>query len=43
VRDLEAMAVDLLARGHVTGYAIGTRPAFEASQPQAAPAQARSN
>jgi GAF domain-containing protein len=29
VRDLEAMAVDLLARGEVTSYAIGTRPAFD--------------
>ncbi len=29
VRDLEAMAVDLLAKGEVTGYAVGTRPAFE--------------
>ena len=39
VRDLEAMAVDLLARGQWTGYAIGTRPAFEAGlkQPAAAP------
>ncbi len=42
VRDLEAMAVDLLARGQWTGYAIGTRPAFEARQ-QAAAAQARTN
>ena len=31
VRDLEAMAVDLLARGQWTGYAIGTRPAFTTS------------
>ena len=31
VRELEAMAVDLLARGEVTSYAIGTRPAFEVS------------
>ncbi|HKV88337.1 MAG TPA: GAF domain-containing protein [Candidatus Dormibacteraeota bacterium] len=31
VRDLEAMAVDLLARNEWTGYAVGTRPAFEAS------------
>ena len=30
VRELEAMAVDLLARGEWTSYAIGTRPAFEA-------------
>ncbi len=39
VRDLEAMAVDLLARGQWTGYAVGTRPAFESAQ-QAATAQA---
>ena len=32
VRDLEAMAVDLLARGEVTSYAIGTRPAFDAKR-----------
>ncbi|TME50774.1 MAG: GAF domain-containing protein, partial [Chloroflexi bacterium] len=31
VRDLEAMAVDLLARGQWTGYAVGTRPAFGAT------------
>ena len=31
VRDLEAMAVDLLARGQWTGYAVGTRPAFTAN------------
>jgi hypothetical protein len=43
VRDLEAMAVDLLARGLWTGYAIGTRPAFDAAQPQAAPVQARTS
>jgi GAF domain-containing protein len=30
VRELEAMAVELLARGEWTGYAVGTRPAFEA-------------
>jgi hypothetical protein len=30
VRDLEAMAVELLARGEWTGYAVGTRPTFEA-------------
>jgi len=30
VRELEGMAVDLLARGEVTNYAIGTRPAFDA-------------
>jgi GAF domain-containing protein len=29
VRDLEAMAIDLLARGEVTSYALGTRPAFD--------------
>jgi GAF domain-containing protein len=29
VRDLEAMAVELLARGEVTSYAIGTRPTFD--------------
>jgi hypothetical protein len=29
VRDLEALAVELLARGEVTSYAVGTRPAFE--------------
>jgi len=28
VRDLEAMAVDLLARNQWTSYAVGTRPAF---------------
>ena len=42
VRELEAMAVDLLARGQWTGYAIGTRPAFDAS-PQASPVQARTS
>jgi GAF domain-containing protein len=31
VRDLEAMAVDLLARNEWTNYALGTRPAFEPS------------
>jgi GAF domain-containing protein len=31
VRDLEAMAVDLLARNEWTNYALGTRPAFETS------------
>jgi GAF domain-containing protein len=30
VRELEAMAVDLLAKGDVTPYAIGTRPNFDA-------------
>jgi len=29
VRDLEAMAVELLARNEWTGYSLGTRPAFE--------------
>jgi hypothetical protein len=29
VRDLEAMAVDLLARNEWTEYALGTRPVFE--------------
>jgi hypothetical protein len=29
VRDLEAMAVDLLSRNEWTTYALGTRPAFE--------------
>src|SRR5712692_5352600 len=43
VRDLEAMAVDLLARGESSSYAIGTRPAFEASQRKAAPAPARTS
>ncbi len=32
VRELEGMAVDLLARGEVTSYAIGTRPAFDAKR-----------
>ena len=31
VRDLEAMAVDLLARGEWTNYTLGSRPAFEPS------------
>jgi hypothetical protein len=31
VRDLEAMATELLARNEWTSYALGTRPAFEAS------------
>ena len=31
VRDLEAMAVELLARSEWTNYALGSRPAFEAS------------
>jgi hypothetical protein len=34
VRELEAMAVELLARGESTSYAAGTRPAFEASRAQ---------
>jgi hypothetical protein len=29
VRELEAMAIDLLAKGEVTSYTIGTRPAFD--------------
>jgi hypothetical protein len=37
VRELEAMAVDLLARGEVTSYAIGTRPAFDAKHAVSAP------
>lgn len=36
VRDLEAMAVALLARGEWTSYAVGTRPAFEAGAQQPA-------
>jgi hypothetical protein len=31
VRDLEAMATELLARNEWTSYALGTRPVFEAS------------
>jgi len=31
VRDLEAMAVDLLARSEWTNYALGSRPVFDAS------------
>src|SRR5256712_3077716 len=31
VRDLEAMAVDLLARGQWTGYSVRSRPAFGAT------------
>ena len=39
VRDLEALAVDLLAKDQWTSYALGTRPAFEAvAAPVAAPA-----
>ncbi len=34
VRELEGMAVDLLARGEVTSYAIGTRPAFDTAAKQ---------
>jgi hypothetical protein len=43
VRDLEAMAVDLLARGQWTGYSVGSRPAFDAAPhpPPASPVQAR--
>jgi len=37
VRDLEAMAVDLLARGQWTGYSIGSRPNFDAA-PRPSPA-----
>jgi GAF domain-containing protein len=40
VRDLEAMAVDLLAKGQWTGYAVGTRPAFVAAA-HASPVPAR--
>jgi hypothetical protein len=35
VRELEAMAVELLARGESTPYAVGTRPSFEARAQQA--------
>jgi len=28
IRELEALAVDLLSRGESTQYALGTRPAF---------------
>jgi hypothetical protein len=31
VRDLEAIAVELLARNEWTSYAVGSRPAFEAA------------
>ncbi|HEY1421733.1 MAG TPA: GAF domain-containing protein, partial [Candidatus Dormibacteraeota bacterium] len=31
VRDLEALAVELLARSEVTSYALGSRPAFDAT------------
>ena len=30
VRELEAMAVELLARDEWTSYSVGTRPVFEA-------------
>jgi len=45
VRDLEAMAVDLLARDQWTGYSIGTRPNFDAApRPSpASPVQARTS
>jgi len=36
VRELETMAVDLLARGKWSSYALGSRPAFETAVPQAA-------
>ncbi len=42
VRDLEAMAVDLLARGQSTVYAIGTRPVFD-SATSASPAGGDAN
>ena len=32
VRELEGMATDLLARGEVTTYDVGTRPAFDAKR-----------
>jgi hypothetical protein len=31
VRDLEALAVELLARNEWTAYALGSRPTFEAA------------
>jgi hypothetical protein len=34
VRELEALAIELLARGEWTSYAVGTRPAFEAGSRQ---------
>src|SRR6266567_1630190 len=40
VRDLEAMAIALLARNQWTSYAVGTRPAFEAGPSQGPPAAA---
>jgi GAF domain len=36
VRELEALAIDLLARGEWTGYALGTRPPFDAGMRHAA-------
>jgi hypothetical protein len=36
VRELEAIAVELLARGEWTSYAVGTRPAFDAGAQQPA-------
>src|SRR5712692_3474969 len=36
VRELEAMAVELLARGEWTSYAVGTRPVFETGSRQPA-------
>jgi len=42
VRDLEAMAVDLLAKAQWTGYAIGSRPALEATT-HASPVPARTS
>src|SRR2546428_39339 len=42
VRDLEAMAVDLLARGQWTGYSVRSRPAFDAAA-QTSPLQARTS
>ncbi|MHB8614202.1 MAG: GAF domain-containing protein [Candidatus Dormibacteraceae bacterium] len=36
VRELEAMAVDLLARGEWTSYGVGTRPAFDGGSTQTA-------
>jgi len=36
VRELEAMAVELLARGEWTSYAVGTRPVFQAGSKQPA-------
>jgi len=35
VRELEAVAVELLARGEWTSYAVGSRPAFETGAQQA--------